>query len=392
MNKHVRRTAFVAGAYLSAMIVGTPEVWAASTETVFSVQQAKSVSGTVVDSNGIPVIGANILEKGTTNGTITDIDGNFTLSVSPNAVLQVSFIGYNTQEVAVGDQKTIQVVLKEDTETLEEVVVVGYGVQKKKLVTGATVEVKGDDVAKRNTISALGALQNQSPGVNIQATSGKPGDGYKISIRGAGTNSSTNPLYIIDGVAGGDINALNPADIERIDVLKDAASCAIYGARAANGVIMVTTKQGKAGKVTVTYDANVGWQNMYKKPDLLNAKEYMAVMDQVSSNNGGSPYDWSKYIDADLLAAYQNGTHEGTNWLDQIVNDNAITTSHALNISGGSELSKFSTGVGYQYQDGIIGKIAKSDYRRFTFRLNSEHILYKTDDRDVIKFGQNLYC
>lgn len=129
--------------------------------------------------------------------------------------------------------------------------------------------------------------------------------------------------------------------------------------------------------MTVTYDANVGWQNMYKKPDLLNAKEYMAVMDQVSSNNGGSPYDWSKYIDADLLAAYQNGTNEGTNWLDQIVNDNAITTSHALNISGGSELSKFSTGVGYQYQDGIIGKIAKSDYRRFTFRLNSEHILIR---------------
>lgn len=194
MNKHVRRTAFVAGAYLSAMIVGTPEVWAASTETVFSVQQTKSVSGTVVDSNGIPVIGANILEKGTTNGTITDIDGNFTLSVSPNAVLQVSFIGYNTQEVAVGNQKSIQVVLKEDTETLEEVVVVGYGVQKKKLVTGATVEVKGDDVAKRNTISALGALQNQSPGVNIQATSGKPGDGYKISIRGAGTNSSISSM------------------------------------------------------------------------------------------------------------------------------------------------------------------------------------------------------
>lgn len=391
MNKHAKRTVLVAGTCLSVMVAGFPGTLAASTGTMIAAQQTKSISGTIVDSNGIPVIGANVLEKGTTNGTITDIDGNFTLNVSSGAVLQISFIGYNTQEVTVGTQTSFKVVLKEDTETLEEVVVVGYGVQKKKLVTGATVEVKGDDVAKRNTISALGALQNQSPGVNIQATSGKPGDGYKISIRGAGTNSSTDPLYIIDGVAGGDINALNPADIERIDVLKDAASCAIYGARAANGVIMVTTKQGKAGKVTVTYDANVGWQNIYKKPDLLNAKEYMAVQDQVAYNNGGTPYDWSKYIDADLLAAYQNGTNEGTNWLDQIINDDAITTSHALNISGGSELSKFSTGFGYQYQDGIVGNIAKSDYRRFTFRLNSEHILYKTDDRDVIKFGENLY-
>ena len=245
------------------MVAGFPGTLSASTGTMIAAQQTKSISGTIVDSNGIPVIGANVLVKGTTNGTITDIDGNFTLTVPAGAILQISFIGYNSQEVTVGEQTSFNVVLKEDTETLEEVVVVGYGVQKKKLVTGATVEVKGDDVAKRNTISALGALQNQSPGVNIQATSGKPGDGYKISIRGAGTNSSTNPLYIIDGVAGGDINALNPADIERIDVLKDAASCAIYGARAANGVIMVTTKQGKAGKVTVTYDANVGWQNVY---------------------------------------------------------------------------------------------------------------------------------
>ena len=391
MNKHAKRTVLVAGTCLSVMVAGFPGTLSASTGTMIAAQQTKSISGTIVDSNGIPVIGANVLVKGTTNGTITDIDGNFTLTVPAGAILQISFIGYNSQEVTVGEQTSFNVVLKEDTETLEEVVVVGYGVQKKKLVTGATVEVKGDDVAKRNTISALGALQNQSPGVNIQATSGKPGDGYKISIRGAGTNSSTNPLYIIDGVAGGDINALNPADIERIDVLKDAASCAIYGARAANGVIMVTTKQGKAGKVTVTYDANVGWQNVYKKPDLLNAKEYMAVQDQVAYNNGGNPYDWSKYIDADLLADYQSGANEGTNWLDQIINDNAITTSHALNISGGSELSKFSTGFGYQYQDGVIGNIAKSDYRRFTFRLNSEHIIYKTDDRDVIKFGQNLY-
>ena len=178
--------------------------------------------------------------------------------------------------------------------------VVGYGVQKKKLVTGATLEVKGENIAKLNTTQVLGALQSQAPGVTIQANSGQPGDGFKINIRGAGTNSSTAPIYVIDGVAGGDINSLNPADIERIDVLKDAASAAIYGSSAANGVILITTKQGKEGKVEVSYDGNVGWQNVYKMPEPLNAKQYMEVMDLVNHNAGGAPYDWSRYIDADL--------------------------------------------------------------------------------------------
>lgn len=209
-----------------------------------------------------PVIGANVLEKGTTNGVITDIDGNFTLNVQPGATIVVSFIGYQPQEIVVGSQTNFKIQLKEDTELLDEVVVVGYGVQKKKLVTGATVEVKGEDIAKLNTTQALGALQSQSPGVNIQAVSGQPGDGFKINIRGAGTNGNTAPIYVIDGVAGGDINALNPADIERIDVLKDAASCAIYGSSGANGVILITTKQGKVGKVSVSYDGNIGWANV----------------------------------------------------------------------------------------------------------------------------------
>ena len=264
----------------------------------------KKITGTVTDAMG-PVIGANVLEKGTTNGVITDIDGNFTLNVQPGATIVVSFIGYQPQEIVVGNQTSFKIQLKEDTELLDEVVVVGYGVQKKKLVTGATVEVKGEDIAKLNTTQALGALQSQSPGVNIQAVSGQPGDGFKINIRGAGTNGNTAPVYVIDGVAGGDINALNPADIERIDVLKDAASCAIYGSSGANGVILITTKQGKVGKVSVSYDGNIGWANIYKMPDMLNAKEYMAVMDQVAYNNGGQPYDWSKFVDADLLTAYQ---------------------------------------------------------------------------------------
>ena len=275
MNLNFRKTMLLAGVCSVFSMGYTPQLFAASAvDAVEAVQQAKKITGIVRDAMG-PVIGANVLIKGTTKGVITDIDGNFSIDVEPGVTLVISFIGYSSKEIVVGAENHYEVSLSEDTEMLEEVVVVGYGVQKKKLVTGATVEVKGEDIASRNTMSALGALQNQSPGVNIQAASGKPGDGFKISIRGAGTNGNTAPLYIIDGVAGGDINALNPADIERIDVLKDAASCAIYGARAANGVIMITTKQGKEGKIQVSYDGNVGWQYIYKRPDLLNAKEYM---------------------------------------------------------------------------------------------------------------------
>lgn len=390
MNLNFRRTALLVGICSAVSLTYTPQLFAASVDAIDAVQQAKKITGTVTDAMG-PVIGANVLEKGTTNGVITDIDGNFTLNVQPGATIVVSFIGYQPQEIVVGNQTSFKIQLKEDAELLDEVVVVGYGVQKKKLVTGATVEVKGEDIAKLNTTQALGALQSQSPGVNIQAVSGQPGDGFKINIRGAGTNGNTAPVYVIDGVAGGDINALNPADIERIDVLKDAASCAIYGSSGANGVILITTKQGKVGKVSVSYDGNIGWANIYKMPDMLNAKEYMAVMDQVAYNNGGQPYDWSKFVDADLLTAYQNGTNPGTDWVKEFRNKNAVVTNHALNVTGGSEFSKFSTGIGYQYQDGAFGGPVKTDYRRFTFRINSEHVIYRKGDVDVIKFGENIY-
>ena len=352
-----------------------------------------TIKGKVTDDKGNSLPGANVFIKGTTQGTISDIDGNYQLDGVPtgNNTLVVSFIGFADFETNVGllDGQTVtqNVVLSEDINQIEEVVAIGYGVQKKKLVTGATVEVKGDDIQKMNTTQVLGALQSQSPGVNIQSNSGQPGDGFKISIRGAGTNGSTAPIYVIDGVAGGDINSLNPADIERIDVLKDAASCAIYGSSSANGVILITTKQGKAGKVQVTYDGNVGWSNVYKMPDLLNAEQYKKVQDVVAYNSGQSPYDWAQYT-----KGYEN--YEGTDWLDELRNPNAITTSHSINIIGGNEVSKFSTGFGYQYQDGIFGgDYIPSDFSRFTFRMNSEHVLWKAkgDGRDIIKFGENLY-
>lgn len=394
MNFNLNKTMLLMGACTALGLAYCPSVHAASPSLMAqAVQQAKKVTGHIVDSEG-PVIGASVVEKGNSkNGAVTDLDGNFTLNVKPGATLVVSYIGYKTQEVAVGNQSNLAITMKADDKTLEDVVVVGYGVQKKKLVTGATIEVKGDDIEKMNTTQVLGALQSKTPGVNITAVSGQPGDGFKVAVRGAGTNSDTKPIYVIDGVAGGDINNLNPADIERIDVLKDAASAAIYGANGANGVILITTKQGKAGKISVSYDGNIGWQNMYRIPKLLNAKQYMQVQDMVSMNNGGSAYDWSKYIDADLLKAYQDGSNSGTDWLDILRNKNAITTNHDINITGGSDRSRFSTGVGYQYQDGILGgNYAKSDFRRFTIRLNSEHVLYRNDKGlDVVKFGENLY-
>ena len=214
--------------------------------------QTSTVSGVVISgTDELPLVGVSVLVKETANGTITDMDGNFKLNVVSGQTLVFSYIGYVTQEIVVTDQKSLNVILKEDTEILDEVVVVGYGVQKKKLVTGATVQVKGESLAKMNTNSPLQGMQGQTPGVNISSTSGQPGSDMKVSIRGLGTVGNSSPLYLIDGV-GGDISTLNPADIESIDILKDAASAAIYGAQAANGVVLITTKSGKEGKAQIS--------------------------------------------------------------------------------------------------------------------------------------------
>nr|WP_319401000.1 TonB-dependent receptor [uncultured Carboxylicivirga sp.] len=348
-----------------------------------------SVSGKITDTQGAPIPGATVAEKGTTNGIITDFDGNYSLNVtSKESVLSFSFIGMKTQEVIVGDQTTINLVLQEELTDLDEVVVVGYGVQKKALVTGANLNVSGEDIQKLNTVSPLQAMQSQSPGLNITQSSGMPGEGFKVNIRGLGTIGDSNPLYVIDGVVGGDINSLSPSDIQSIDVLKDAASAAIYGARAANGVILVTTKQGKAGKMQVSYDGYYGVQNVYKMPSLLNAKEYMAMMDETRFNDGKDPYDWATLI-PEIYEDVQNGW-EGTNWLEEMRVKNAPTQSHALNITGGSDRSTYSIGFSYTSQEGIFGKPVQPSFERYTTRLNSTHILYQKDDLDIVKFGQTL--
>ncbi len=356
---------------------------------VAAVQQAKKVQGTVTDDMG-PVIGATVKIKGTNNGVITDFDGKYAINAKPGDVLVITFVGAKPQEVKVGNATTYNVKLESNSQELEEVVVVGYGVQKKKLVTGATVQVKGDDIAKLNTTSALQAMQSQSPGVQITQSTGQAGDGFKVNIRGIGTTGNSAPLYVIDGITGGDINSLNPSDIESIDVLKDAASAAIYGARAANGVILITTKQGKAGKLQVSYDGYVGWQYLAKEPDVLDAKEYMYAEELKAFNGGNAIKPWDSVLPANLYQSIMDGTWSGTNWLKESYHKGAPIQNHAVNLTGGNELSKFSLGVSYTNQKGILGGEAQSNYERYNARMNSEHVLLKAKDFDVIKIGENI--
>lgn len=352
-------------------------------------QQKKRITGTIKDNEGYAIIGANIVEVGTTNGTVTDMDGHFVLNVDQDATIQVSYIGYLSQEIPTVGKTIFDIILQEDMQSLEELVVVGYGVQKKRLITGATVQVDGDNLTRLSTTSALSALQSQAPGVNITQSSGMPGEGFKVNIRGIGTVGNSAPLYVIDGVAGGDINLLNPSDIESIDVLKDAASAAIYGARAANGVILVTTKRAKAGKTELTYDGWMGWQNVYRMPSLLNAKEYMAIINESRFNEGTPLIDFSKEI-PNQYQAIMDGSWNGTNWLDEARNKNAITQNHAFGLTGGTEVSKFSMGFSYSEQNGIIGKPVEPQFNRYTARINSEHVILKVKDFDAITIGENL--
>ncbi len=361
---------------------------------IASAQEPGTVSGTVTSaSDGEPLIGASVLVKGTTIGTDTDIDGNFTVKAKKGDVLQFRYVGYEPSEVKVGDSNVINVMLQENENNLDEVVVVGYGTQKRKLVTGSTFQVAGDQLAQMNTTNALTAMQSQAPGVQITQSSTQPGKGFKVSIRGVGTIGESSPLLVIDGIVSGTandgLNGINPNDIESIDVLKDAASAAIYGSRAANGVILVTTKQGKAGKISITYDGFVGWSNAYRKPGLLNAQQYMEVINETNFNTYGQALNWSAMVPQAILDKVNNGW-KGTDWFDVYRNKNAFQHSHAVTVNGGSDRSKFSISVNYSDQEGILGGSNASNYRRYGGRVNSEHILLKGKDHSIITLGENI--
>ena len=383
MSKHLfRKCTFVHMCFLAmAMLLCFP---ASGVNAAPASQENLTVSGVVTSAaDQLPLIGVSVQVKGTSNGSITDLDGNYSVSVASGQTLVFSYIGFKTQEIQITNQKTLNVVMEEDSETLDEVVVVGYGVQKKKLVTGATVQVKGETLAKMNTNSPLQAMQGQTPGVNISSTSGQPGESMKVSIRGLGTVGNASPLYLIDGV-GGDISTLNPADIESIDVLKDAASAAIYGAQAANGVVLITTKSGKAGKAQISFDAYYGWQTQARKADMLNAQEYMMIMDEQAINSGNAPYDWSSF--ESIYDA--NGNVYDTDWVNSMFQNNAQTQSYTLGITGGSETSTYAMSLGYMSQEGIVGGKDVSNYERYNFRINSEHKLFK--DSDLLKVGEQV--
>ncbi len=359
-------------------------------QAVFGTLSAKSISGKVTSStDGEPLIGATVQVQGDKNGVVTDFDGNYVIQAEKGQTLVFSYVGYLTKTVKIGDANTIDVVLDEDRQSLDEVVVVGYGVQKKKLVTGATVQVKGENVAKLNTTNPLQALQGQTPGMTIVSESGQPGEGLKVNIRGLGTTGSSGPLYIIDGVRG-DISTLNPSDIESIDVLKDAASAAIYGSQSANGVVLVTTKSGKEGRAVVSFDGYFGWQWAPRKTKMLNAKQYMTIMDEQNINSGGAPYDWyglkedgtPKY--ASIFDA--NGNVYDTDWVDQMFKDGAQTYSANLGITGGNQKGNFNLTMSYLNQEGIVGGKDVSGYSRYNFRINSE---YQVID-NFLKVGEQV--
>jgi len=356
--------------------------------TVFG--QGKQVTGTVTDEAGGTLPGVNVTIKGTTIGTITNIDGVFSLnSRGASDELVFSFIGYVEQIIPIGNSSNFVVKLKEDVLQLNEVVAIGYGVQKKKLNTGSTLNVKGDDIQKMNTTRPIDALQGLSPGVSILQSNGLPGAETKVYIRGIGTTGTAKPTYIVDGVAISSIDHLSPSDIESIDVLKDAASAAIYGSRAANGVILVTTKKGnKNQKPVITYDFYNGWQSIYKEPGLLNAQQYRDIVTEANENSGGKPLDFAKTVpNWDKI---ESGEWTGTNWFNEMLTEDAQVQSHSLSIAGGSELSTYSMGFGYLNEVGVLGPQGNNEYNRISARINSEHILIQQNKRSVLKVGENL--
>lgn len=348
--------------------------------------QELAVSGNVKDATGEFVIGASVLVKGTTNGTITDIDGNFTLTgLSAGSVIEVSYIGYVTQSLTVKDATPLQIVLKEDTETLDEVVVVGYGVQKKSVVTASIAKVSSDDLASTAPTRMDNALKGLAAGVTVTSSSGQPGAAAQIRVRGIGTINNSDPLYIVDGMPiEGGLDYLNPNDIASIEVLKDAASGAVYGARAANGVILVTTKTGKIGATKVSYDFSYGWQNAWKKRDVLNASQYAMMINEGYTNAGMDP----KYSNP-------NAYGTGTDWQDLVFNDNAPMMNHQLSVSGANEKVSYLFSAGYYTQDGIVGgNYDRSNYERLTLRSNTQYTLFDEKENrnwlNSLKFTSNL--
>lgn len=344
----------------------------------------KKITGKVTDEKNEPIIGANVVVKGSTTGTITDMDGNFTLEVPDQATLLVSYIGYTPKEVAVKNQNNLSIMMIEDSKTIDEVVVIGYGSVKKSNLTGAVSSVKTTEIQQTPMTSIDQGLVGRASGVQVTQTSGMPGAVASIRVRGSSSLQGGNePLYVIDGFpvysgtgfgsTGGNtqisgLSTVNPSDIESIEILKDASATAIYGARAANGVVLITTKSGKKGRDIITFESSFGVQNVAKTIDVMNAQEYAALVNEAYTNDGlDAPYNTTQLGEIAKLG-------NGTNWQDEIFRP-AMIQSYQLTFSGGDNKTTYAISGGYFDQKGVI---INSDFKRYSLRLNLDRQIFNT--------------
>lgn len=337
-------------------------------------QDQKNISGVVMGQDGIPIPGVSVVLQGTSTGTVTDQNGEFKLSVPENTLsLLFSFVGLRTQEVSIVGKSIVNVIMVEETIGLEEVVAIGYGTMKKSDLTGSVVSVRSEDFTQGVTTNALQLLQGKASGVTINQSNSEPGGALTIRVRGAGSiNSSNNVLIVIDGLPDGDPSSLNPEDIESMEILKDASAAAIYGTRAANGVVLITTKKGSSGVPVVSFNSYVGYQTPTYKFDVLDATQYLQMINDISAD-GGKP---KPYTDAQIAAA-----GKGTDWQGQILR-NAWVNNQQLSLSGGSQASKYYVSLGYLDQDGIV---ISSGIKKYNALVNMELTPGKK-----FKFGLNL--
>jgi len=338
----------------------------------------QTVSGVVTDAaTNEPLIGVNILLQGTETGTATNLDGEFTLNVPDlQGTLLFRYIGYVTQEVPIDGNTEINISMVPDVISGEGFVVVAYGLQQRSLVTGSISRIESREIQQSNSLRVEQALQGRTAGVTVIQNSGQPGSPVTVRIRGIGTTGDADPLYIVDGMPVDNIDFLNPSDIQSIEVLKDASATAIYGARGANGVVMVTTTEGRSGAIQVSYTGYTGFQNPWKKTDLLDAPDYMMIMNESFANDNRTiPFpDIDQRIEE---------IGSGTDWQEEVFFSNAPVTDHSLSFSGGSDRSRYHTSFGYRNQDGIVAE-DKSNFERLTFRLNTDH------DRGRFGYGTRI--
>ena len=352
--------------------------------------QTNPISGVVTSSvDGETLIGVSVVIKGSTIGTATDARGAFQLTARPNDVLVFSYLGFTTKEITVGNTRDFRVVMEEDQRVLDEVVVIGYGVQKKSVTTAAISSVKASDLEKLTFSRIESVLNGQVAGVSMTTSSGAPGADITVRVRGVGTTGDNTPLFIVDGMAiDGGIRNLNPADIESVEILKDGASAAIYGTRGGNGVILVTTKKGRAGKPKINYEMNLGWQNPWRKLPLLNTEQYMLMMNEMYMNNNTAlPFTNQQISDA------RAGLLPNTDWQDIAFNKDAPVADHQVSIRGGNAQGTYFLSLGRFEQEGMLGgNYGVSNYDRWTIRVNGDYEVFKTDDRkflNKVKVGIN---